>query len=322
MPLPSPRRPEGKPKGIPFATSERVPFAFCPLATHKMLKALALFGLLGGAAIQASCSRSDREPPQPAAPAPVTRGQHVVVEARAAEFFEGRVLEVQADRLKVEQLDSGESHRVAIADAYVIGAGSAMPAAGQFAVCKRGAQKWQACRVEDAQRDSVRATSPTGETFSVAPSEALPASPVTVLNIRRHFERHALRRTFDTSLAKAGGPRVDPGWRAGPRERVIVRAKDGWFSAQIVEIEDDGYRVRFAADGRDGEAGRSSVIPEPPYKGVGPRRGGFVLVRPRTTAGAWMPHRVLGVDDDRVEVEDASAETRSVQRRDVVPLSN
>jgi hypothetical protein len=283
------------------------------------MKLLVLYGLLGGAFVGAACARNDRTPSEPAPKDVVARGDHVVVEARAAEFFEGRVLEVHAQALKVEQLDSGDSHRVAQSDAYLLGTTAPAPTAGQFAVCKRGAHKWQACRVEELAGARLRALSPTGESFFVARDEALPASPVTVLNIRRHFERHAKRREFETTLAKAGGPKVDSAWRASPRERVIVRAKDGWFSAQIVEIEDEGYRVRFAADGRDGEAKRSNVIPEPPYR-IPVRRGSFVLVRPRTTAGAWLPHRVLGVDDDQHSVQDGSAESRQVQSRDLVPL--
>ncbi len=252
-----------------------------------------------------------------------TRGDHVVVELRASEFFEARVLEVERDKMKVEQLDTGESHLVAIADAYVLSRPRTSLASGQFAVCKRAARKWQACQVDQVLAEGVKARSPKGELFALPLASALPASPITVLNIRRSFARHEKFREFTEAVAKAGSPAVMVGWRAGPRERVIVRAKEGWFSAQIVEIEDEGYRVRFAADGRDGEAARSKVIPQPPYKHVELSRGQFALVRPKTTAGAWRPYRIVRIaedKDDEVQVEDGSARKRKVLSRDLVPL--
>ncbi len=269
------------------------------------------------------CSKSEgskSDPSQRAAPA---RGDHVVVEPRASEFFEARVLEVKRDKMKVEQLDTGESHLVAIADAYLLSKSRAELAAGQFAVCKRAAKKWEACQIDQVLAKGVKARSPEGDVFTLKPADALPASPITVLNIRRNFARHKKFREFTAAVAKAGSPAVAAGWRAGPKERVIVRAKEGWFSAQIVEIEDEGYRVRFAADGRDGETARSKVIPEPPYKHVELRQGQFALVRPKTTAGAWRPYLIVRIaedKDDEVEVEDGSGRKRSVVSRDLVPL--
>src|SRR5262249_30097337 len=64
----------------------------------------------------AACSRS--KGPRDAPAAEFRRGDVVVVERAAAEFFEGRVLAVAPSSLKVQTSEDGEPVVVAVSDAY------------------------------------------------------------------------------------------------------------------------------------------------------------------------------------------------------------
>lgn len=281
-----------------------------------MLKSLCItVGLLGF-----SCDKPGAPNPS-STPTPLQRGQQVVVEAHAAEFFEARVLEVSVSGVKVEHVGGVETSTVAVGDAYPVDAAREPLMPGTFAVCRMRERSWSPCQVRSMTARDAQVRTAEGATASLSPADVIRAAPVTVLNIQRVFKKQEKRAEFKAALATAGGPAVRAEWRASPRERVIVRSKDGWYSAQIVEIEDEGYRVRFAGDGRDGEVTRDQVIPEPPYDAT-PSRGAFVLVRPAATAGAWLPHRVLRVLDEALELEDAALSLRSAGIRDVVPLGS
>ena len=276
----------------------------------RLLSILALLGLLS------ACRRSDAPKPSPSEPESFARGDRVVVELSAAEFFEARVIDVEAAKLRVQHKRDGTSHDVARSDVYRVPPEDDAPTTG-FAICRIDA-RWVGCKIESGtgERRSVRDANDAS--FELARNDVLAPTSLTELNLRRLFERSKRRAEFERAVAGAGAPRVPAGWRPMPRERVLASDGKGWYAARIREIEDDRLHVEWRADERVTELEKSAVIPEPPYRET-PPRGRIVLVRPSVPAGAWVPMRVVASGAEIV-VEDASGEQRSVPARDVVPL--
>jgi hypothetical protein len=278
--------------------------------TAAVLVALALCGFLG-------C----RERPQPGAEAgkepQISRGEHVVVEPSAAEFFEARVIEIAPNELRVQAVSGGESRRVAPGDVHRITALAAPPTG--IAICRKSPARWVACRVDEVRARRVSAVDLAGGQLSISTDDVLAPSGVTELNLRHAFRGSERRIEFETAVARAGSPSAPQGWRPSPRERVLARDGRAWYSARIHEIEDERLHVRWQTDERISELTYADVVPEPPYRGT-PARGAIVLVRPSLAAQAWAPMRVQQSGVDLV-VEDAQGEKKTVAARDVVPLA-
>lgn len=267
--------------------------------------------LLGG-----GCRAERGGSPPPEAARGLARGDHVVIESAAAEFFEGRVTEADSDRLRVQRLGDGESLSVSAADAYRLPS-TTTPAPG-LAICKSGDAGWVACRVESIGGARVRAHDVRDRPLELATEHVLTPNAVTELNLRHAFARSRRHADFERAVTRAGRPRPPAGWRPGPRERVLASDGTGWYSARIRELEDERVHVVWKADERVTELPRGEVVPEPPYRRT-PARGQIVLVRPRVAAGPWAPVRVVATSGSIV-VEDADGSRRTVAARDVVPL--
>ncbi len=278
---------------------------------------LGCFVSLFGTSALVGC-RCDEDPPTtPEVATTVTRGDHVVVEQTAAEFFEGRVLEVEANGLRVEALDGGASRRVASGDSYRI-SGGASPQAGSLAICRIQPATWVGCRI-DTVGEKLTVSTALGDRHELAAGDVVLPTPVTELNIRRSFERTKRERAFAEAARRAGAPRAPKGWHPAPRERVVAKSGKAWFSAHVREIEDDGIHVEWRADARVTKVPLTDLVPEPPF----PKplhKGSFALLRPSVVSRPWKPVRVESEKDGIFTVVNASGEQTSVLARDLLPV--
>jgi hypothetical protein len=277
------------------------------------------------ACLAPGCRKSERDrggaasAEQSARPA-IARGDRVVVEAKAAEFFEGRVLAVDGERLRVQRAAEGDALSVALSDAYRLPPASAPVAPGQLAICRAGEARWVGCRIEARSEAGTRARSADGAVLETASDGVIPPTAVTALNLERHFERSHERAEFQNALSRAGAPRRPDGWRASPRERVVARQDGSWYSASVHEIEDDGLYVTWQADRRTTKLEASNIVPEPPYAHA-PKRGEFALLRPETIAQPWKPVRIDAAAPDAFTVVDVSGKRQPASARDLLPLA-
>lgn len=283
---------------------------------------VALLGVVG-------CSRKETSPaPTPAprtTPTGLARGTDVVVEQAAGEFYQGKVLGVDAGTLKVQRVE-GDVVDVPRSDAYPISAPATEPRPGSYAVCRRGEDLWESCRVVRREAEHFRVEDLQGRERRVLPEGVLEPTPLTRGNLERRFEQARASRSFQKAAQRAGKPRAPAAWRPGPRERVLALWEGQWFSARVIRIRDDGsVRVRWDRDGREAELNRRYTIPEPPYDEL-PRAEQFALLRPPTVSRPWSPVRVKRVDPRRelkiqeFVVENELGRTQRAAARDLVPL--
>lgn len=260
----------------------------------------------------------DARPTSESAPAPA-RGDRVVVEPRAAEFFEGRVLSVNADRFRVELARGGDPVSVSRADVYVLSAARPPLKAGQLAVCKQG-ELWGGCRIERIEGDRFEITTVDGKAGSSSRAWVLTPSASTELNLKQAFARGAARLEFERGAELAGAPTAPASFMPSLHGRVVVRRAGGWYSGTIQELHERYAYVAFAPDGVREQVPLSELVPEAPHSNQ-PARGDFVLVRPPSPAEPWRTLRVLAATDREFRVGGPGSEERLVSLRDLLPLS-
>ncbi|HEY6559389.1 MAG TPA: hypothetical protein VI072_19020 [Polyangiaceae bacterium] len=248
-----------------------------------------------------------------------SRGERVVVEQTAAVFFEGRVLSVDGERLRVQTSHAGETLQVASSDAYALSRVGREPRGSGFAICGVPPAEWQACQVVRKQGATVHVLDASGQPLSVPSNRVLSPTPVTELNLRRHFQRLGERKSFAQALERAGRPAAPQGWKPNLHERVLGRHEGAWFSAIVADVEDETAEVRWRADDRVSELTFEQLVPEPPYA-LPLKRGDFVLARPAQTNQAWAPVKVVAVSGPELETINVNGERRRIGTRDCVPL--
>jgi hypothetical protein len=267
----------------------------------------------------AGCSREQSEVEAKQRPGFV-RGDHVVVERAAAEFFEGRVLGVASDKLRVEPSDNTGNRVISSSDAYRLPPSPTAVSAGRFAICGVAAKQWVACRVVPGGGELVRVEDADGRRRELSRSRILEPTPVTELNLRHHFERASERAAFTRGAERAGHPRAPRGWVTMPRERVVARHGVGWFNARVHEIESDGVRVAWESGAQIEKVGNESVVPEPPHKSAVFQRGDYALMRPETPSEPWKPVQVRDSADGETRVMDVNGRSHVVRAHDLLPL--
>jgi hypothetical protein len=246
------------------------------------------------------------------------RGDRVVVEPVGGEFFEGRVLEVFAERLKIERGPSGETSKVAPGDVYRLPATAVQAEPGRLGICKVDAE-WIGCRVEGVTGAELAVTTLERKTLSLPRASVLAPSSVTELNLKQRFERQRVRARFAEEAERAGEPVVTPQYRPLPNTRVVAKRQDQWWSAIVLGVDDDEILVRFSSDGLERELSATELVSEP-IPGPMPARGLFVLSRPSSPSEAWQRVRVLGGAGVEVRVEEPDGGHRSVGLRDILTL--
>jgi hypothetical protein len=265
-----------------------------------------------------ACERPP-EPEREAAPA-FRRGDGVVIERRAGEFEEARVLAVEGGRARIQTRGDHSTRWLGIPELYAIRR-QAVAARGcpseRSAVCSTGPETWDACRLVQTEGGKCRARLVDGRELTT--EEWLDVSELTRLNIERRFRQANERQAFLREAERAGRPWAPPGWQARAKERVVGRRENGFFTAHVHEIEDDGLRVIWASGG-EAKLELVDVVPEPPE----PRRpahGDYVLRRPSSVVAPWEPVRVVATNSDDFDVIDDNGERSKVRAGDLLRLS-
>ena len=248
------------------------------------------------------------------------RGDRVVVEQAAAEFFEGRVLGVVGDQLRVQASGGNDSLNVVASDVYRLPPEPRELVVNALVICGHG-ETWLPCRVQKLAADSVTASAATGEGFELPRERVLVPSALTELNLKRYFARKELELGFARSALHAGNPRPEPGWHPGLRERVLVQLGADWFTGYVHELGDDSAVITLNAGERRATVAMSALAAEPPSAFTAElRHGDFVLLRPETAADPWARWQVRTVDGIEIRLVDASGAQHTASVRDIVPL--
>ena len=243
------------------------------------------------------------------------RGDLVVVEARAAEFFEARVLGIVKDRVRVQPEAGDEPRSVAMSDLYPLGGARSSASPGAFAICRQ-ATRWHACRQEPSKKGTF--TTLDGVTLAPAAADVLAASELTQLNLREAFKKAENRLRFQSEANRAGEPEVPRGFRPLTHARVVARRAGGWYSATVEDVGEREVVIALSGGARE-RVGVGELVPEPPSPRQ-PSRGDFVLVRPLSPSEPWQVARVAAVTEREFRVAQPNADERVVGLRDVLLL--
>lgn len=248
------------------------------------------------------------------------RGDRVVAEQSAAQFFEGRVLAVQGDRLRLQAMGGNDSLNVVASDVYRLPAPPREFTANALAICGRG-DAWLPCRLSGASGRELQASTATGETFVVTRERVLVPTALTELNLKRYFTRIAAEQAFLHAAERAGDPRSEPNWRPALRERLLVKVGADWFTGYVRELDSDTATVALSSPQRSATVPLAALSAEPPSSFVNElRRGDFVLYRPETPSQPWARMQVRAVNDAELKLGDASGIVKTATVREVVPL--
>lgn len=280
---------------------------------------LPLFGMALGFALGPLWACRPGTKPVPHEPiAALKRGDRVVVESRAAEFHEARVLATEREHLRLELLAKRESVSVAVGDVYRLPPPPAKPESNSYAIC-HVEEAWLGCKVLRSANDALSVLTLSGTTIELEPSALLLPSALTELNLRQAFSRADTRLRFLQEAERAGQPLAPSGFRPQAHSRVIVRRAGAWYSAVAQEVDHDAVYVTFADSAARDRVSADEVIPEPPWPNP-PARGEFALVRPPAPAEPWPTLRVASVADREFHVAGPLGDERVVTHRDLVPL--
>jgi hypothetical protein len=266
-------------------------------------------------------SASDSGPtraPSAAASALPARGELVVVEAVAAEFYEARMLAVEGDSARVQRVPSGDTKSVELGDVYRVTPPVKSLAVGDALICHL-AGGWSACRVAAKKGDRYVVVDQAGARSELGPHQLITPTAVTELNVKRSFERAKDRAAFEAGLLRAGGPRARSGWKPAPAERVLVHREAGWFSGIVHELGKKRLTIAWPDSDRQSDVEPSAVIPMPPYA-TPPRRGEYALAKPSSPILPWKSVRIESLEAPDVAVRDAAGEKQKLNSADLVPL--
>ncbi|HKO46516.1 MAG TPA: hypothetical protein VJV79_02260 [Polyangiaceae bacterium] len=272
-----------------------------------------VWGLLSG------CNKRNAAD-NPVAPEVYVRGDRVVAEHSAAQFFEGRVLSVQGDRLRLQAIGGNDSLTVVASDVYRLPPAMHDLSPNLLAICGRG-ESWQPCRLLKISGNALQARSASGELFELTRAQVIVPSALTELNLKRYFARSEAEQAFAHAAARAGDPRPEPGWRPALRERLLVKIGAEWFTGYVREIDSETAEISLSSAQRSTTVPLSALSAEPPSSFVSElRRGDFVLLRPVTPSQPWSRMQVRALNDAELKLGDASGMLKSATVREVVPL--
>jgi hypothetical protein len=248
------------------------------------------------------------------------RGDHVVAEQSAAEFFEGRVLAVDGERLRLQAFGGSDSLNVAASDVYRLPPAAHDLTVNMLAICGRG-DAWLPCRLSKISGNALQARSASGELFDLTRDRLLTPSALTELNLKRYFARSESEHAFARAAERAGDPRPEPSWRPALRERLLVKLGEQWFTGYVRSLDADTAEISLSSAQRTATVALSALSAEPPSSFVGElRRGDFVLLRPESPALPWPRMQVRALNDAELKLADAAGTLKSATVRDVIPL--
>jgi len=273
--------------------------------------------LLGG--LLSACGKRDAAD-NPVRAVVYVRGDRVVAEQSAAQFFEGRVLAADGDRLRLQAVGGSDSLNVVASDVYRLPPTPHELTTNMLAICGRG-EAWLPCRLTEISGDALKARSASGELFELTRAHLLVPSALTELNLKRHFARSEAEQVFAHAAERAGEPRPEPGWRPALRERLLVKIGSEWFTGYVRELDGDTASVTLSSVQRSATVPLAALSAEPPSSFVSElRRGDFVLVRPETPSQPWPRMQVRAVNDAELKLDNGAGGSKSATVRDVIPL--
>ncbi|HET7545084.1 MAG TPA: hypothetical protein VFK05_34705 [Polyangiaceae bacterium] len=285
---------------------------FCRLLVAAVLSALPVSLLF-------ACGKRNAAD-NPVQPEVYVRGDRVVAEQSAAQFFEGRVLGVDGERLRLQAVGSSDSLNVVASDVYRLPPAPRELTPNMLAICGRG-DAWLPCRLTVISGQALQARTATGEEFDLGRDRLLVPSALTELNLRRYFARSESEQAFVHAAERAGEPRPEPGWRPAFRERLLVKVGTQWFTGYVHEFDGETAEVTLSSGQRSLSAPLSALSAEPPSSFVNElRRGDFVLFRPESPAQPWPRMQVRALNDTELKLADASGSVKTATVRDIIPL--
>jgi len=248
------------------------------------------------------------------------RGDRVVAELVGGEFFEGRVLAVTGERLRIERVRTREVLTAAPGDLYRLPARLAPREVGRFGICATG-EEWIGCRIAAVSDGELVVTTLDDRKLSLPANAVLATSQVTELNLKQRFDRRAARARFLEEAMAAGEPAPPSGYRPSLNSRVVAPRQGQWWSAVVegLDLEDEEVTLRFLGDGLEQTLPEASIVPESGANAA-PSRGAFVLIRPASPADPWWRGRVVATFESDARIADGDGSERSVGFRDVLPL--
>ena len=210
------------------------------------------------------CSNRTLDRSQPKSTLP-RRGDQVLIESSAAQFYQARVISEETMRLRVQAVPSGDTTFVPIADVYRLPAKVMQLAPHSLAICNIDHERWVACRVAEAGARSANVNDVNESSYQLPWPKILSPNALTELNLKRLFDRARDQRDFEHDMSKAGPPRLVPGWQPTTGKPVIAKVDGKWWLSTIVSERHGQVRITFSATDRMLDVARNDVAPEPPY---------------------------------------------------------
>ena len=180
-------------------------------------------------------SASDAKPA--ASVPPVARGSHVIVERTAGNFMEATVLEEQGEHLRLQSADGSQSLRASKTSVYSLSPPVTEATPGEFAICSVQRLVWKGCTILSAQANEISVVTAQAEQYRLSRPKVLRASELTRMNVKQTFAKAERRAQFLRELNQAGVPLAPPGWRPGPRERVIAKRQNDRSEEHTSELQ-------------------------------------------------------------------------------------
>jgi len=268
-----------------------------------------------------SCSRRTLDGAQTISLNPL-RGERVVVESSAAQFYEARVIGESTSRLRVQTVESGDMAYVELADIYRLPSTTRRLAPRTFAICNIDQARWVGCRILEASVNTANVTGIDTATHQLPWNQILTPTSLTEMNLKRLFDKAGERRDFEHEISRAGQPRTIPGWQPSLGKSVIAQYDGKWWASVIIGEQHGKLRVKSSETKHIVDVARDEVAPEPPYPTEISKKSRFALARPVSQGQAWIPVRLISVDALEATVEDLEHGRRTVPVRDLCPVDN
>lgn len=251
------------------------------------------------------------------------RGDLVVVEASAAQFYEARVINTDHQRVQVQAVAEGSLNWVPSGSVYIISRDKTLTLDRAFGICNVEQAVWVGCKVvQKASSSLLQLRDLRDQTHQLPTSRILAPGPLTELNLRRAFEKTSEQNDFILDLKNAGAPQTMPNWRPYAGRPALVLYEGKWQLSTITGEHSGQMRVRLASGRYEIEVERGTLTAEPPYPLELLKKSHFALLRPNRVSDEWRVVRLVSSDTLEVVVEDYEHGRRNVPVRDVCPLQS
>ena len=280
-----------------------------------------LWHLLGATFSMVACSRpaGDSQHHQQDIP---QRGDLVLIESSAAQFYEARIIGNQGPRVRVQSVVSGDMRIEQAGNVYALPPKTPPLAARSYAICNIRESFWVGCRVSKSESDGAEVKDAQDHTHRLPWNRVLIPGALTELNLKRLFEKATEQADFEREIAKAGNPHNLPGWHASTGKVALARLDGSWRLGLIVGERRSLVRVQLLGTKHEVEVPREAVAAEPPYPLELVQKSRLVLLRPSNQTDAWRVVRLVSADALESTIEDYEHGRRVVPARDICPLQS